>query len=273
MADKKELVAISFHDIEEEMRKYNPDFKTLSVKEIAASADQYQLFSTLLDDHFTILLRSADKNAVLKAKLYLSKCGFVTLSSQDTFGLENVQREYIEKRSLPANVVDATIRKTAEYLSLDIDHIKEIGKNKEGDYYFYFYPIKDGVPTWNEFKKGTYLDELNKLAKASRQSIDMIFSQLDNVVYGGLKLPGIASKEYEEAYFEAVNVQVNKSDKRSLYIACKNLMQLVLEESELDEIGQFQMFMVEEDIFVEENIEEIYLDFPNEVDEKTYNEL
>jgi hypothetical protein len=24
---------------------------------------------------------------------------------------------------------------------------------------------------------------------------------------------------------------------------------------------------------VEENIEEIYLDFPNEVDEKTYNEL
>ena len=101
----------------------------------------------------------------------------------------------------------------------------------------------------------------------------MIFSPLDNGVYGGLKLPGIASKEYEEAYFEAVNVQVNKSDKRSLYIACKNLMQLVTEESELDEIGQFQMFMVEEDIFVEENIEEIYLDFPNEVDEKTYNEL
>ena len=31
--------------------------------------------------------------------------------------------------------------------------------------------------------------------------------------------------------------------------------------------------VVEEDIFVEENIEEIYLDFPNEVDEKTYNEL
>jgi hypothetical protein len=273
MDEKKELIAITFNEIEEEMRKYNPDFKKLSVKEISSSPDAYQLFSTILDDHFTILLRSADKNDVMKAKVFLSKCGFVTLSSQDTFGLENVQQDYIEKKNLPANVVDATIRKTAEYLSLDIDHIKEIGKNKEGDYYFYFYPIKEDVPTWHEFKKRTYLDELNKLAKASHQSIDLIFAQLDNVVYGGLKLPGIASKEYEEAFFEAVNVQVNKRDKRSLFIACKNLMQLVSEESELSEIGQFQMFMVEEDIFVEEDIPEIYLDFPNEVDEKTFNEL
>lgn len=271
--EKSEMIEATFKDIELEMQKYNPNYEKWSLKKIATSLSEYQLFSTKLDDHFTILLRSADKNSVLEAKRYLNRCGFITLGCLDTFGYNEVRSDYLINKKLPLDIVNQTMDKVAQYLNLDMKKNKEIGKNKEGDYYFYFYPIKKDVSTWLQFKQGPYLDELNRFAKASKQSIDLIFAQLDNVVYGGLKLPGIASKEYEEAYFEAVNVQINKSNKRNLFIAIKNLFELVEHEEELSSLGQFQMFLVDKEIFIEENIEEIYLDFPNEVDDKVYASL
>ncbi len=262
--EKKELVPCSFMDIEEEMRKYNPDFKKIDIKDIVRNPSSYKLFSTSLDDHFCILLRSQSKELVTLAKTFLKKSGFDVYGSIDRRGLDKVRDEYL-KRNLPPSVVHETMKKTMEYLGVDLSKEKEIGCNLEKDYYFYFYPIKSDVRTWADFKKMTYLDELNVLAKKYASSIDLIFSQLDNVVYGGLKLPGIAIEKYHDAFFEACNVQVKKTDQRSLFIACSNLMELVSEEKELSEIGLFQMFMVEEEIFAEDRIEEIYLDFPNEI--------
>ena len=71
--DKEELVEINFSDIEEEMRKYNKNFEKISLKKISENLNDYQLFSTLLDDHFTILVRCASKSAVKKAKDFLTK--------------------------------------------------------------------------------------------------------------------------------------------------------------------------------------------------------
>lgn len=262
--EEKKLIECTFRDIEEEMRKYNPDFKKLSVSQIAASPERYHLFSTKLDDHFTILLRSQSLEAVSQARLYLSKCGFEVYGNMDLRGMEEVRKEY-DKKKLPPSVVDETMRKVLEYLHLDLSNEKDIGQNEEKDYFFYFYPIKKDVPTWTEFKRRDFLDNLNTLAKKYSSSIDLIFSQLDNVIYGGLKIPGVAKKEYHDAFFEACNVQINRTDQRMLYIACRNLMELVSEEKELSEIGFFQMYLVDKEIFVEEKIEEIYLDFPNEL--------
>ncbi len=271
--DKEELVEINFSDIEEEMRKYNKNFEKISLKKISQNLNDYQLFSTLLDDHFTVLVRCASKSAIKKAKDFLTKSGFVTIGSLDLYGFWNVKQDYLINKKLPLDIVNSTMEKVASYLKIDPNKNQEIGKNKEGDYYFYFYPVKEGVPTWVKFKQGPYLDELNKFAKEAKQSIDLIFAQMDNVVYGGLKIPGIASEEYQNAFFEAVNVQVNKSDKRSLYIAVKNILQLVDDESELSQLGLFQMFLVEKEIFVDYEYEEIYLDFPNEVDDAVYQKL
>ena len=264
--EKKELIACSFSDIEEEMRKYNEDFKKIDVKDIASNPSRYKLFSTSLDDHFCLLLRSQSKEAVSLAKIFLKKNGFDVYGSIDRRGIDHVRDEYL-KRGLPPSVVYETMRKTMEYLAIDLDKEKDIGVNEEGDYFFYFYPIKKDVVSWAEFKRRDYLDGLNQLAKKYKSSIDLIFSQLDNVVYGGLRIPGVAIEKYHEAFFEACNVQVRKSDQRSLFIACCNLMELVKQESELDEIGLFQMFLVDEEIFGEEKIEEIYLDFPNEIND------
>lgn len=261
------ILSVNYSALEEEMQKYNPDYKRLSVKEIASSPEPYKLFATLLDDHFTILLRSADKKAVKKAEDYLKKEGFLVFGSQDTYGFENVKNNYLYVKKLPPQDVDMTMKKTASYLGLDLNKHEEIGKNKEGDYFFYFLPIKEKVRTWVDFKNGHYLDDLNDIAKSSHQSIDLIFAQLDNVVYGGLKLPGIASKDFYSAFFEAVNVQTVNEDKRSLYITCKVLEQLASNEKEAREkLGLFQLFLVKEPIFSLEP-EETYLDFPNEVDE------
>lgn len=268
MEKNRELKKIKFRDIEEEMQKYNPDFRLLSVFEIAKDPNRYHLFSTLLDDHFTILLRCQNENAVKKAKEYLKKNGFLTFGNLDTFGLERVRQDYVSHKNLPENVVFEVMKKVEEYLGLDLSKEEEFGRNKEGDFYFYFYPITKEIRTWVEFKESTNLTVLNSFAKEAHQSIDMIFSQLDNVVYGGLKLPGIASKEMEEAYFEAVNVQVNSSNPRHLYIASKILTQLVQKEEELNQLGLFQMFMVEKEIFSDSEAQEIYLDFPNEVDNR-----
>lgn len=271
MSKNTELKRIKFRDLEEEMRKFNPDFKLLSVYEIAKDPNRYHLFSTLLDDNFTILLRCQNENAVKKAKEYLRKNGFLTFGNLDTFGLERVRQDYVFNKKLPENVVFEVMKKVEEYLGWDFSKEKEFGKNKEGDYYFYFYPITSEIRTWVEFKESKHLTVLNSFAKEAHQSIDMIFSQLDNVVYGGLKLPGIASKEVEEAYFEAVNVQVVPSNARNLYIASKILTQLVKKEEEIDQLGLFQMFLVEKEIFSDSEAQEIYLDFPNEVDNSFLN--
>ncbi len=106
------------------------------------------------------------------------------------------------------------------------------------------------------------------LAKKAESSIDLIFAQLDNAIYGGLKIPGVAIEKYREAFFEACNVQVGKSSIRELYIASKVLMELVSAEEELIDIGLFQMYMVDEPIFSQYDYEEIYLDFPNELMEE-----
>lgn len=266
----KKIVQIHIADIEEEMRKYNPSFEKLTIKEITKDPSRYKLLSTTLDDHFTVLVRCASKDAILKAKDYLSKKGFNILGSLDTYGVDKIKENYIKQNAFPMDVINQTISKVCEYLKIDINEKKEIGQNKEDDYYFYFYPINNDCLTWYDFKKSTYLDKLNEFAKEASQSIDLIFSQLDNVVYGGLKLIGKASENLYDAYFEAVNVQVNKSNMRTLYIACKNILQLANNDDELSTLGCFQMFFVDEEIFYEEQIEEIYLDFPNEVDEEYF---
>lgn len=261
-----QIQMISFKEIETEMRKFNPDFSYLSVKEIAKNPGFYKLAMTCLDDHFTVLVRSRSKTAIENAKRYLKKEGFLVYGNLDLHGYE-ISKESLRKKNTPENVIYEVMNKVASYLSLDLNKEEDIGKNSQGDYYFYFYPVTKKTPTWLDFKKGIYLDELNRFAKETRQSIDLIFSQLDNVLYGGLKLPGIACEKFKEAYFEAVNLQIEKDDPRKLFIACKLLMELVPEEKNLDEIGLLQMFFTEHPVFAEDKIEDIYLDFPNEVTE------
>lgn len=271
MSEEKEnrITQIGYSGIEEEMQKFNPEYKRLSLKEIQSlPPEKYQLFGTLLDDHFTLLLRSGSLDAVKKAQDYLRKQGFPVFGNQDTYGLDRV-RNYFLSKNLPLNDVEMILKKTEEYLGIEEKKRQAIGKNKEGDYYFYFLPLKKDVKTYSDFKKGTYLDNLNVFAKDSHQSIDLIFAQLDNVVYGGLKLPGIASTDYYSAFYEAVNVQVLRGDKRNLYIASKVLQELAGEEKEVYELGLFQMFLVDKPIFAIDETEEIYLDFPNEVDESS----
>ncbi len=263
-ADKRTLTEINFHDIEVEMKKLSNSKKMLSLFEISQNKEGYSFRSTSLDDHFCILLRSKDYKTVLQAKLYLKTCGFEVYGNIDRKGLDSVKRE-LEMKNLPPEDVDSVMEVTSNYLNFDLKKEEDIGKNKEGDYYFYFYPIKKDVLTWHEFKRRTYLDELNVLAKKSESSIDLIFAQLDNVIYGGLKIPGVAIDEYRDAFFEACNVQVRRTSIRELFIASKILMELVSGEEELRDIGLFQMYMVEEPIFVQYDYEEIYLDFPNEL--------
>ncbi len=263
-ADKKTLTEINFHDIEVEMKKLSNSKKMLSLSEISQNSEGYSFHSTSLDDHFCILLRSKDEKTVLQAKMYLKMCGFEVYGNIDRRGLDTVRNE-LEMKKLPTEDVNAIMEVTSNYLNVDLKKEEDIGKNKEGDFYFYFYPIKKDVPTWHEFKRRTYLDELNSLAKKSESSIDLIFSQLDNVIYGGLRIPGVAIEKYRDAFFEACNVQVGKSSIRELYIASKILMELVSDEEELVDIGLFQMYMVDEPIFVQYDYEEIYLDFPNEL--------
>lgn len=265
--DKKSLVEINFHDIEAEMKKLSNSKKLLSVMEISQNKEGYSFHSTSLDDHFCILLRSKDYKAVMQAKLYLKTCGFEVYGNIDRKGLDAVKKE-LEMKNLPTQDIEAVMGVTANYLNVDLKKEEDIGKNKEGDFYFYFYPVKKDVPTWHEFKKRNYLDELNVLAKKAESSIDLIFAQLDNVIYGGLKIPGVAIEKYREAFFEACNVQVGKSSIRELYIASKVLMELVSAEEELIDIGLFQMYMVDEPIFAQYDYEEIYLDFPNELMEE-----
>ena len=272
MSDNQ-LTQVSFKEIEDEMQKFNPGYQRRSLQEIArAPQEEYQLYATMLDDHFTLLLRSQDKNAVLEAKKYLLQERFPVFGKEDTYGYDLVKEDFLFRKKLPKDDVDAAMKKAAEYLAIDPNHREDYGKNKEGDYYFYFLPLNTKVRSYSEFKKGLYLDHLNDLAKKSHQSIDLIFAQLDNVVYGGLKLPGIASPDFYSAFFEAVNVQVLKGDKRALYIASKVLMELSPEEKEVFDLGLFQMFLVDKPIFSMPEIEEIYLDFPNEVDEHVLEE-
>ena len=79
MSEEKEnkITQIGYSGIEEEMQKFNPEYKRLPLKEIQSlSPETYQLYGTLLDDHFTLLLRSGSLDAVKKAQDYLLKQGF-----------------------------------------------------------------------------------------------------------------------------------------------------------------------------------------------------
>lgn len=269
----KEFTRVTYKEIEDEMQKYHPDFKRLNVIDIAKESKTYEINSSLLDDHFTVLVRSSDKESILKAKEYLKSVGFKVFGSYDTYGIDAIRNDYILKGNFNIETINAVIEKVAKYSNIDLNNILDVGKNKEEDYYFYFYPIKEDVKTWTEFKQFNYLDKLNEFAKSSAKSIDLIFSQLDNVIYGGLKLPGIASDEFKDFYIEAINIQINKNDKRSLFITSKILTELVTGEEELTEYPIFQMLMYEDEpLFANYDIEEIYLDFPNEIDEKVFEE-
>ena len=265
----KPVSKINYRHLEEEMRKFHPSFEKLSIDEIVKNPKLYELYSTALDDHFTILVRSADIKAIMEAKKYLMQKGFFVMGDRDIYGLTQIEEDYL-KKGFPQKDIDSVLDKVKNYLGFDKKKEELIGKNKEGDYYFYFMPKNEKVNTWHEFKQETYLDELNLIAKKSQRSIDLIFSQLDNIIYGGLKLPGVAIEEYKEAYMEAVNVQVLKEDKREMFLACRILKQLADKEDDVFDLGLFQLLLCEEPIFAMEEIEEIYLDFPNEIDENTF---
>lgn len=258
-------VCQSFSQIEEEMKKFHPEFKKLSLKEIASHPKTYKVMSSKLDDHFCVLVRSQDKKATSEAKKYLKKCGFKVYGNIDRYGIDMTRDQLLDYK-MPVEDVDKTLNKALEYLHIDLSKEEDIGVNKEGDYYFYFYPIKEDVTTWTDFKKQDYLDNLNEFAKKYHSTIDLIFSQLDNVIFGGIRIPGVASEKFYHAYFEDCTLQIDESNPRSMFIAIKNILELVHDESELKEIGSLNIFMVEK-LFFQEDIEEIYLDYPNELDD------
>lgn len=265
--EKNIVTPITVEDILTSLIRFNTNIERWSLEKISQSSKAYKLFSTSLDDHFTICLRCESEEAIKESIKYLKNNSFKVIGSIDDFGLDNVMSELTNKNIYPEDVLNEVYKKTCKYLNIDPSKKKEYSKNVNDDFFFFFYPLNEEVKTWYGFKNSLHLIELNKIAKKYHKSIDLVFSQLDCLIYGGLKLPGIAIKQLEEAYFETCNIQIDKDNVRQLYNAVKIILELVPDTRKLIEIGKFQMNYVTSPIF-DMDSEDVYFDFPNEVDEK-----
>ncbi len=261
---KDNITQIDIDSLEKAYFALSQDTERKGFHDIASNEKRDKKSLYRMDDFFTILVRSFDRNAVMSIRDLLRKEGFQTMS-HDTYGLDRVRNEYILQGVLSAEDIQNTLSKTAkDYLSTEYIHSDELQKNEEGDSFFYFFPIKRNIGSFMEFKKHDYLDRINEIAKKSRQSVDLVFSHVENRIFGGIRIPGIAKEEFHQAYFQTIGIQCRK-DIHEIASACCLLDELLDGKEDISPYDSFRIFFFEDEPVFYEDPKETYFDYPNEI--------
>lgn len=261
---KDNIEQVDIDGLERAYFALSQDLEKKTFAEIASNAKKDKKMIYRMEDFFTILVRTSDRKSALSIRNLLDKEGFLTMS-HDTYGLDRIRNEYILQGVLSPEDIQKTLDKAAkDYLQTEYIHSDELQKNEEGDTFFYFYPIKKGIHSFMDFKKHDYLDRINEMAKKSRQSVDLVFSQIENMIYGGIRIPGIAKEEFYHAYFQTVGIQCRK-DIHQIETACCLLKELLDSKEDVSPYDSFHVFFYDDEPVFYEEPKETYFDYPNEI--------